>query len=44
MTTGDSFVQADLSKRVAVLRKPYSDRDLIEVMTWLARAPGERDP
>jgi CheY-like chemotaxis protein len=44
VTTGDSFVQADLSKRVAVLRKPYSDRDLIKVMTWLARAPGERDP
>jgi DNA-binding NtrC family response regulator len=44
VTTGDSFVRADLSKRVAVLRKPYSDRDLIKVMTWLARAPGERDP
>jgi CheY-like chemotaxis protein len=44
VTTGDSFVQADLSKKVAVLRKPYSDRDLIKVMTWLTRAPGERDP
>jgi DNA-binding NtrC family response regulator len=44
VTTGDSFVRADLRKRVAVLRKPYSDRDLIKVMTWLARAPGERDP
>jgi CheY-like chemotaxis protein len=44
VTTGDSFVQADLSKKVAVLRKPYSDRDLIKVITWLTRAPGERDP
>jgi DNA-binding NtrC family response regulator len=44
VTTGDSFVRADLRKKVAMLRKPYSDRDLIKVMTWLARAPGERDP
>jgi DNA-binding response OmpR family regulator len=44
VTTGDSFVQPDLSKTVAVLRKPYSDRDLIKVMTWLTRAPGEHDP
>jgi CheY-like chemotaxis protein len=29
VTTGDSFVQPDLSKTVTVLRKPYSDRDLI---------------
>jgi DNA-binding response OmpR family regulator len=44
VTTGDSFVQPDLSKRVAVLRKPYSYRDLIKVMTWLTRAQGERGP
>ena len=29
VTTGGSFVQPDRSKTVAVLRKPYSDRDLI---------------
>jgi CheY-like chemotaxis protein len=40
VTTGDSFAQPDLSKTVTVLQKPYSDRDLIKVMTWLTRTPG----
>ena len=44
VTTGDSFAQPDLSKTVTVLQKPYSDRDLIKVMTWLTRTQGERDP
>jgi DNA-binding NtrC family response regulator len=44
VTTGDSFAQPHLSKTVTVLEKPYSDRDLIKVMTWLTRMQGERDP
>jgi DNA-binding response OmpR family regulator len=44
VTTGDSFVQPDISKTVAVLRKPYSDRDLIKVITCVTRAQGERGP
>jgi DNA-binding NtrC family response regulator len=40
VTTGDSIVheQPDFSKAVTVLQKPYSERDLIKVLTWLTQA------
>ena len=37
VTTGDSVddLQPDLSKAIAILRKPYLESELIKTMAWL---------